>query len=65
MRNQPHPEPVCYLKYEMERCQPQPGAISSSKMYYDCRDNANCEGSYVRIRDQNMGQIMGQELDFK
>ena len=41
-------ELMCHLHSEMTSCQPQEGAISSTKMFYSCRDNSNCEGSYVR-----------------
>ena len=50
-------EVKCHLHSEMTSCQPQEGAMSSTKMFYSCKDNSNCEGSYVRLRDQNRGQI--------
>lgn len=57
-------EVKCHLHSEMTSCQPQEGAISSTKMFYSCKDNSNCEGSYVRLRDQNMGQMIGQDKTY-
>ena len=33
-------------------------------MHYDCRDNHDCGGSYVQIRDENKGQTIGQERSY-
>ena len=33
-------------------------------MHYDCRENHNCGGSYVRFRDSNAGQFIGQEKTY-
>ena len=33
-------------------------------MHYDCRDNYDCGGSYVQIRDENKGQTIGQERSY-
>ena len=57
-------EVKCHLHSEMTSCQPQEGAMSSTKMFYSCKDNSNCEGSYVRLRDQNMGQMIGQDKTY-
>ena len=57
-------EVKCHLHSEMTSCQPQDGAMSSTKMFYSCKDNSNCEGSYVRLRDQNMGQMIGQDKTY-
>ena len=57
-------EVKCHLHSEMSSCQPQEGSMSSTKMFYSCKDNSNCEGSYVRMRDQNMGQMIGQDKTY-
>ena len=38
--------------------------ISGTLMHYDCRENHNCGGSYVRFRDSNAGQFIGQEKTY-
>lgn len=47
-------EVVCHLHSEMNSCQSQEGAISSTKILYSCEDDSNCERSYVRMSDQDM-----------
>ena len=41
-----------------------PYVISGTLMHYDCRENHNCGGSYVRFRDSNAGQFIGQEKTY-
>ena len=40
------------------------GTVSGTLVHFDCRDNHNCENSFVEYRDHNQGQHVGQEMHF-
>ena len=56
----------CFLKHKMDLQTKKElqYVISGTLMHYDCRENHNCGGSYVRFRDSNAGQFIGQEKTY-
>ena len=54
----------CFLKYKMENCRDNNGLESGTLMHYDCRENHNCGGSFVQIKDAVPGNMIGQETSF-
>ena len=54
----------CFLKNNLNNKVEVPHLVSGTLMHYDCRENHNCGGSYVRFRDSNAGQYIGQEKTY-
>ena len=40
----------CWLKTELVNCFFEEGVTIGSLMHYDCKDNHNCEGSFVKFQ---------------
>ena len=47
----------CYLKHEFERCEQADGYTAASIMYYNCGDNHDCAGSFVRVSARFLGSF--------
>ena len=41
----------CWMKSKLENCHPAHNQLTGTLMHYDCRDNHNCGGSYVQIKE--------------
>ena len=54
----------CFLKHKMQNCRAHNGLESGTLMHYDCRENHNCGGSFVQIKDAVPGNMIGQETSF-
>ena len=52
------------MKNKIDNIKDVPNLVSGQLMHYDCRENHNCGGSYVRFRDSNAGQFIGQEKTY-
>ena len=44
----------CWMKSKLENCHPAVNQLTGTLMHYDCRDNHNCGGSYVQIKECSM-----------
>ena len=43
----------CWMKSKLENCREAYAFITGTLMHYDCRDNHNCGGSYVQIKERS------------
>ena len=49
--NDPNNPNRCWMKSKLENCHPAVNQLTGTLMHYDCRDNHNCGGSYVQIKE--------------
>ena len=49
---------------KLDICHPSDPYTLASLVHYDCRDNHNCGGSFVNIRDKTQGQLVGQSISY-
>ena len=47
----------CWLKHAIEICHDAYAFTFGTIFHYDCKDNHDCGGSYVQIRDANSGSF--------
>ena len=67
MYNGPHNPTLplwCWLKSKLDICHPSDPYTLASLVHYDCRDNHNCGGSFVNVRDKTQGQLIGQSKSY-
>ena len=41
----------CWMKSKLDNCHPSYEQLTGTLMHYDCRDNHNCGGSFVQIKE--------------
>ena len=61
-----HTDNQCYLKTKLaeQNCNAASGFTTGELVHYDCGDNHNCGGSFVRFQDKNIGQVYQQKKTY-
>jgi len=48
---------MCNIKSILDGCYAEKGYATGQLVHYDCHDNHNCRGSFVRFEDKHLGGL--------